>query len=90
MGCGKFDYVVGIRERDECSHVWLEQGSIIVDITADQFEEIESEVIITTDGSWYQQFKEEERHDADYRHYDARTVSGLDDSYIHVLTKIET
>ncbi len=91
MGCGKFNYVVGIRKKDEWSHVWLEQDSIIVDITADQFEENESEVIVTSDVSFHQQFKEDQRWVADYRKYDDdRIVSGLNESYTQVLTEIET
>lgn len=37
-------------------HVWLEQGRIIVDITADQFPDVTDEVIVTTDRGWHRQF----------------------------------
>ena len=88
MGCGNFDYVVGVREHDGQDHAWLQQGSIIVDITADQFHENKLKVIFSEDDVWYRQYEEDLRHVADYGKYDARTVGTLDECYNFVLEKI--
>jgi hypothetical protein len=52
--CGKFDYVCG--EREEFSHAWLQRDRLIVDITADQFDDQNSPVIVTEDHDWHSQF----------------------------------
>lgn len=39
-------------------HSWLTYGNIIIDITADQFLEIENPVIVTTHSVWHEKFKE--------------------------------
>jgi len=38
------------------SHFWLEHGTTIIDITADQFDDITSPVIVTTNRDWHDQF----------------------------------
>ena len=61
MGLGQFDYVCG--EIDGKTHAWLEKDGIIVDITADQFNEIADEIIVTTNNDYfYKRFKENLRH----------------------------
>jgi len=89
-GCGKFDYVLGKRRPNSHSHTWLEQNGVIIDITADQFEGISTEVLVTTDRSWHLQFKEEDRHVADFERYNGNTVSNLRASYRQVVIQIET
>lgn len=56
---GRFDryikYKCGIKKQ---SHAWLEyQDGIIIDITADQFSDINEPVVITTDNRYYNVFK---------------------------------
>jgi hypothetical protein len=43
------------------SHFWLEHGGLIIDITADQYPEIEQPVIVTTDHTWHNQFTTQKR-----------------------------
>ena len=46
------------------THLWLEFSGIIVDITADQFRDIQQAVIVTTDRSWHDRtFPEQESYD---------------------------
>ncbi|MFY0312911.1 hypothetical protein ACFMBG_23940 [Leisingera sp. D0M16] len=55
-GFGVFAYVVG---RDGVrSHAWLEQGRVIVDVTAGQFEGAPEPIIISTDQSWHERFRD--------------------------------
>lgn len=53
---GLWEYVGGERESDLHSHAWIEHAGLIVDITADQFEEVDEPVIVTRDRSWHRQF----------------------------------
>lgn len=89
-GCGQFDYVLGKRRPNFYSHAWLEKNRIIVDITADQFESIHDPVLVTSDHSWHHQFKEEDRHVADFERFDSSTVTNLRSSYELVVKRIET
>ena len=43
VGLGEFDYVLG--GVNEKSHAWLQQNKLIVDITADQFDDQTEEII---------------------------------------------
>src|SRR4051794_18534083 len=46
-GFGEWTYRWSVRyEPDHQSHAWIEQGDVVVDITADQFEEIDKPVVI--------------------------------------------
>jgi hypothetical protein len=53
-GFGTFESICGERHHPYQSHAWLRQGSLIVDITADQFAgENQSPVIVTCDSPWH-------------------------------------
>jgi len=88
--CGQFEYVLGERVGYLHSHAWLERSGLIVDITADQFDGQEIEVLVTSDHSWHLQFEENERHIADFERYDKNTVANLRESYHKVLNAIKT
>jgi len=68
----------------------LEKNGLIVDITANQFEDIDNPVLITTDRTWHLQFEEEDRHVADYERFDPNTDNNLRASYELVVKSIET
>lgn len=75
--------------RDTMSHAWLLVDGFIVDITADQFQEISESVIITEDQSWHRQFVEEINQVADFEIYnDESTKSQMWSVYNYILTKI--
>lgn len=59
-GFGVFNYVCG--ERNEWSHAWLEKNGIIVDITADQFEDCNIDVYVGEKNSFYQSFDKDFCH----------------------------
>ena len=42
--------------RDGHTHAWIESEGLVVDITADQFDDIELSVVVTREGTWYEQF----------------------------------
>jgi hypothetical protein len=53
-GLGKWQYRSGMR--DGYTHAWIDQDGLIVDITADQFDEISEPVIVARRSAWYQTF----------------------------------
>ena len=89
-GCGNFEYVLGERTVDFHSHAWLEKNGVIVDITADQFDDKDCHVLVTTDKSWHNQFEEEDRHVADFERYGGHIALFLQASYHHVISNIQT
>ncbi|MGO7360229.1 hypothetical protein ACCS66_37055 [Rhizobium ruizarguesonis] len=82
-----FDYVMGkAGEGDDWhSHAWLQQDGAIIDITADQFPEIDQAVIVATDSSWHDEFECEVLNDADFTIYNAHTAAMLGAAYHAVL-----
>lgn len=69
------------------THYWLEKGDMLIDITADQFEDIKEKVVITkTDSRWHASFDKSVRHEADYRVISAEDVRAhLEAVYDYVL-----
>jgi hypothetical protein len=90
-GFGSFQYVCGIRcrYRKEQEHAWLQQGEIIIDVTADQFSEIHESVIVTTDHLWYDAFRIRNEHEADYELYDDQTKDMFADAYRRIVANIK-
>lgn len=84
---GQFDYVLGNREGH--SHAWLQQKSLIIDITADKFDDQDAAVIVTEDHSWHSSFKGEVENVADFCLYDHYTVSGMTRAYAAILRQLE-
>jgi hypothetical protein len=86
-GFGSFQYVCGIRRLRHTNqeHAWLRQEALIIDITADQFAEIDEPVIITTNHTWYSAFNIRNEHEADYELYDHRTRSMFADAYCRIV-----
>lgn len=84
LGHGGFTYVAG-RRKNGNSHAWLEQAGMVVDITADQFDEIYEAVYVGPKNGWYQQFEVQQEHEAGYRRLDPRSVAEL--SAVHFKIK---
>lgn len=84
-GFGQFNYVCGERgnipTEDWTSHAWLQKGNLVVDITADQFDDNDGKVIVSENSAWHRQFTVEEEHSACYRNYDEHTREQLDHAY---------
>jgi hypothetical protein len=76
-GFGDFNFVKGKRGKGDAleTHYWLQQENMIVDITADQYDGIDDEIIITSvDSEWHNSFDQEIIQEADYRMIDANDV----------------
>jgi hypothetical protein len=87
QGFGYFDYVSGTRgEGDDWhSHAWLRREDVIIDITADQFPEIDQAVIVATGSPWHGEFESEVLNEADFVVYDPHTAATLGAAYRVVL-----
>ena len=65
-GLGIWMYWSGVAPAPKCSHGWVEQDGLIVDITADQYPDVEEAVIVTTDRSWHSHFDPAPDHPANF------------------------
>jgi hypothetical protein len=90
QGTGIFSYVLGMRGEapNQQSHAWLERDGVIVDITADQFEEMTERVIVTKQSAWHQSFEQKVPHIADYRVFDRLAAAELAAKYHAILEKM--
>lgn len=86
LGHGTFQYVAGRCENGN-SHAWLQRDSIIVDITADQFDEISEHVYVGPLNDWYRSFEVQQEHEAGYSRLDARSRAEL--SGVHSRVRAE-
>nr|WP_319390503.1 hypothetical protein [uncultured Cohaesibacter sp.] len=89
-GFGIFQYALGERGAGEKrhSHAWLQRGVLLVDITADQFSEIASPVIVTTNSEWHDTFETKLLNEADFNVYDHYTRATLGAAYTSVLRSL--
>lgn len=66
-----FEYILGERgfqtENSYMSHAWLQNGQLIIDITADQFPEVIESVIVCENSSWHRTFDAESLGCSDFR-----------------------
>lgn len=77
-----FDYVLG--SRDGHSHAWIQRGDLIVDITADQFDDYPAPVTVARSSTWHAGFEGERQHVADFSIYDLYTRTVLLGVFSHL------
>lgn len=58
-------------------HAWLEVDGTAIDVTADQFEDMEDKVLIQSPEVWHHKYEIENRRKAGYRDMNGPAVSGL-------------
>ena len=91
-GLGDFDYICGERwieqRKTMQTHAWLQIGSLIIDITADQFtSEIIEPVIVTSKSLWYKQFRTDNHGLASLNQTNLNPKYDLELDYWYVLEK---
>lgn len=74
QGIKGFEYILGARgdkrEDNWCSHAWLQRGTCVVDITADQFEDAPAGIVVADPSTWHASFCiEGAAQPADFRVY---------------------
>jgi hypothetical protein len=81
-----FAYVLDMRNGG--SHAWPGRGALVVDITADQFEDQSRSVIVDTLSSWHASFRidpEDQQHPADFEDYDGAAAATLAYAYLAIV-----
>lgn len=78
-GCGRSHYVLG--KRGGRTHAWLQLEKFTIDITADQFEDQDAGVIVSTDSAWHSSFQGKIQNVADFCLYDKRSAFELTTAY---------
>lgn len=89
LGLGEFLYESGWRENH--SHAWLEKDGLIIDITADQFEDQNIRTIVTYNSAWHSSFKKDKQGNADitiYKETDKWIFAKLYSSYQEIVRNI--
>lgn len=61
-GYGPYRYVCG--RHGDASHVWLTDGEVIIDITADQFADFDTPVFVAASSSWHAALAGADQHEA--------------------------
>lgn len=94
-GFGEFDYMLGELDSEiedqGPSHAWLQQKKLIVDITADQFEDFNDPIFVKSHSLWHENFNGEVEHEADFFIYqgtDNHTFNMLNIAYSNILDHI--
>ena len=85
---GEFQYVLGKKYPSNKlqSHAWLQRDSLIVDITADQFDEVTQKVVVSRRSQWHRSFWQEVSHEvADFREFDGYALRVLQIAYDAIL-----
>jgi hypothetical protein len=80
----------GTSVEDFATHAWIERNGVVIDITADQFNEIDERVIVRRKSDWHDVRRASVEGVADFRRYDPKTVAGLGRGYAAILACIST
>ncbi|MBK3640474.1 hypothetical protein [Streptomyces sp. MBT33] len=91
QGHGEWIYVSGCREGDFHSHAWLERDGWLLDITADQFPDVDEPVLLTQDRTWHSQFlhRPMKRLPARIDVWDEYTTQNLTEAYVKIMAVYE-
>lgn len=86
IGLGYADYVSG--SRDGYTHGWLEIGPIIIDITADQFGDAPSGIIVSVDAAFHDTFRPVKKAPYDAEECIPEYAAQLDEAYATIIKSI--
>jgi hypothetical protein len=94
LGENPFDYMLGDTTDNHAdpnwsSHAWMQRGDLIIDITADQFSEIDKEVIVSTESEWHRTLSGTKQHIADFNIYESNTMTPLREIYRRIKTILQ-
>jgi len=85
-GFGHFDYVFGAQEGK--THAWLQKAGLIIDITADQFADMDQAVIVEYGSVWHDGFQEELSYIADFENYGGLTRDEFRATYARIYARL--
>ena len=85
-GFGYFDYVFGTQAG--MTHAWLQKARLVVDITADQFADVDRSVIVEYGSAWHSGFQEELSYIADFENYGDDTRDEFRAAYARIYARL--
>lgn len=83
VDCGYFDFLYVSADRGShednswTSHAWLARERLVIDITADQFPDAPSAVIVADPSIWHEQFEIESKMSSDFRTWSGKGIDHL-------------
>lgn len=91
-GVDGFLYVCGDRGDHRLgnwsSHAWLQKGDLIVDVTADQFPDAPSAVIVAAPSPWHRNFDVTDTSPSDLRKWQGAGIAQLHALYLRIKGEI--
>jgi hypothetical protein len=91
-GISGFDYICGTRgsraDGTWTTHAWLHRDGLIIDITADQFEDGPGAVLIVEDSTWHDAFDWDRPSTGDFREWHGPGAFDLHGPYQAVVSAI--
>jgi hypothetical protein len=84
-----FVYVLGTRNGGH--HAWLRRGRLVVDITADQFEDQNRSVIVEIESKWHELFElddDDKQHPSDFEKYNEAAAVQLRNTYRAIIRQL--
>lgn len=92
-GIAEFMYVCGERgsKADDSwtTHAWLQRGSLIVDLTADQFPDAPTGVIVAEPSLWHRQFATQPSQCSDFRQWRGYGAELLRPMYARIIQRLK-
>ena len=90
-GLGSWLYVSGVRSGELgdgsfFSHAWIRNEELVVDITADQFEDFFEKVFVASSSEWHASFKITDEHVASFDVYGESVMRELEATYLQVMS----
>lgn len=89
-----FMYVCGERgtmsDGNWTSHAWLQRDQLVVDLTADQFPDAPTAVIVSAPSIWHLQFKTECGQESDFRKWNGYGAELLHPMYAMVINVLQS
>ena len=93
-GIPGFKYICGERgsraDNTWTSHAWLQREDLVVDLTADQFPDAPTGVIVLSPSPWHMQFDTEPGQDSDFRKWSGYGSDQLYPMYARVLSVFQS
>ncbi|WP_322978803.1 hypothetical protein [Pseudomonas sp. C11] len=92
LGIEGFHYVCGTKgshaNNTWLTHAWLQKGDLVIDITADQFTDITTAIVIAERSTWHATFRTDSPTESDFRHR-KHGMDGFMSTYKAILWEIK-
>jgi hypothetical protein len=86
-----FEYICGEMQKSDgssSSHAWLQRNDFVIDITADQFHDMDAAVIVSENSAWHRKFRISQRTVGDFRQYPVEQVVELYRLHGNLMTRL--